>query len=60
MRAISNRARAAVEAGSAREALDMANDMIDRGLEEVEIIGADNIACDFAELQRITDQGEND
>jgi hypothetical protein len=41
-----------VSASEPREALDAAKSMVDRGIKDVEILGADGIPLDLAELER--------
>ena len=42
-----------VLAGDAREALDIAKGMVERGIEEVEILNEDGAPCTPVELERI-------
>jgi hypothetical protein len=48
-----------VSASEAREALNIMKGMIERGVENVEILDVDGKPYDPTELERITSEGEN-
>jgi hypothetical protein len=48
----------AVRAGHTREALNIARGMIDRGIDEVEILDDNGTACDPSDLERIASKAE--
>jgi hypothetical protein len=48
----------AVQARHAREALNVARGMIDRGIVEVEILDDNGTACDPSDLERIAGKAE--
>jgi hypothetical protein len=47
-----------VAASEAREALDVAKDMTERGVADVEILGFDGKPCELADLERIASECE--